>query len=265
MALSRTIALATGLILRFVLVNGQNATIYGVLGEDVTISPLPSVTLVSQSSDYYLYSVLRNTSVLVYHSPGTTQTTTNQVRKYGSTSYLTTKTVRFSDLTPPITTTLHGSTSTIFVTTIPVTTTISTLHATATSPEASTTTIDPQPLIIPYEKPAGPGSEPDTSMFSVSLNGSYVEHEWYRIHDQWFSYNCDLSKAKCSYTRIFGGYPLDNVTYTGKVAPMWVVSNGTQTAGQVNYARPQLMAHWYSSMISGMVIWSLLNLSGMYI
>jgi hypothetical protein len=78
-----------------------------------------------------------------------------------------TTTLRYfsSAITPPITTTVHGSASTVSYTQIPEIITDPDVEATATSRKVITTTIGPQPIKIPYRTPVTYESEPDTCEF----------------------------------------------------------------------------------------------------
>jgi hypothetical protein len=135
--------------------SGQNATIYGVIGEDISpISPLPTATFASQSGGSYIYTVAQSsTNFTMYQAPAQTETTTNQIPVYDYTFNVTRTTVQNSYITPPITTTVHGSASRIIVTTLPLTTTEAIPHVKSTSPEVTTRTHLFAPVVVPYGSP----------------------------------------------------------------------------------------------------------------
>ncbi|KAH8834093.1 hypothetical protein DL96DRAFT_1579417, partial [Flagelloscypha sp. PMI_526] len=235
MILLRFAFLVVGLVLRFASVHGQNT----VFGENVSsISPLQTVTFVSQSGGYYIYDVPQSTEFTVHNVPARTSTATHQIPIYGSTFNITTTAHEIPRITPPITTTTQGSASTIFFTTIPVNTTKPTTHI-STSLQVQTETSSPFPLTIQYGYPV----LGLIASFRVTLNGSYVSHEW-TIDRNPYAYNCDLSNASCSYLRNFG----DNISYTEKVAPMWVVASNGDTI-------PQRRILWYISSIPVLLVW----------
>ncbi|KAH8834127.1 hypothetical protein DL96DRAFT_481979 [Flagelloscypha sp. PMI_526] len=81
----RLIALVAGLALHFVYVYGQNATIYGVIGNDISpISPLPTAKFLSQYGSTYVYNVLTSTSITVCNVPDTPYTKTFEARNLWS-------------------------------------------------------------------------------------------------------------------------------------------------------------------------------------
>ncbi|KAH8834224.1 hypothetical protein DL96DRAFT_1579853 [Flagelloscypha sp. PMI_526] len=224
MILSQSSMALVVLSLHFGFAYGQNATIYGVLGEDIPpISPLPTATFSTESNGYYIYNVLPSSiNFTVYNFPVKTLTLTDKADVYGPTSTVKTTISGLSYIS--------GSPTDTPTTAALLTTTMLDFPTIATTTITATRTDHPSPLVIPYyhyfDQVDGMGG----TSFRVSTNGTYVEHHWYQPRT-YFTYNCDLSTATCNYSASISG----NNTYTGKVVPMWVVSNA-QTGGQANEA-----------------------------
>ncbi|KAH8834128.1 hypothetical protein DL96DRAFT_1579507 [Flagelloscypha sp. PMI_526] len=201
MILFHVIALVLGQVLRFALVTGASSlALYEVYTGKLFLDALPRSKCydirsswrrrhyftppkcnIGQPTQRLLpLQCSQNTQVLVYYSPATTQTITSETREYGSTSYFTTTLRHFSsEITPPITTTVHGSASTISYTQVPEVVTRPDVEATATSSKVITSTIGPQPFMVPHETPTTyENGEPDTCElyyflihYSLSQNG----------------------------------------------------------------------------------------------